>query len=57
MKNEDWCKRDEVSQMIELLDLLSIFLALLIILVITKVMYDYWNFKKYGKVPWLVSKM
>jgi hypothetical protein len=43
--------------MIELLDLLSIFLALLIILVITKVMYDYWNFKKYGKVPWLVSKM
>jgi len=48
---------DEASQMIELLDYLSIFLAFLILLVISKVLYDYWNFKQYGTVPWIVRKM
>ncbi|KAJ9579090.1 hypothetical protein L9F63_024803, partial [Diploptera punctata] len=39
------------------LDLLNGILATLIIIVIGKLMYDYWSFKKTGKLPWLVAKM
>nr|CAD7457181.1 unnamed protein product [Timema tahoe] len=42
---------------IQPLDLLNGVLASLIILVVGKLGYDYWNFKKTGKVPWIVTKM
>ncbi|CAL7940510.1 unnamed protein product [Xylocopa violacea] len=39
------------------LDVLNIILALLILLIIGKLLYDYWCFKKTGKLPWIVAKI
>ncbi|XP_051164188.1 protein singed wings 2 isoform X2 [Leptopilina boulardi] len=39
------------------LDILNIILALLIFLVIGKLLYDYWCFKRTGKLPWIVTKI
>ena len=32
-------------------------LALLIIITLTKLLYDYWNYRKRGKLPWIVYRM
>lgn len=39
------------------LDLVNIILASLIVLVLGKLVYDYYFFKKTGRLPWIVSKM
>lgn len=39
------------------LDVLNIILASLIFLVLGKLLYDYWSFKKTGKLPWIVAKI
>lgn len=39
------------------LDILSGILAFLILLVLGKLCYDYWHFKRTGKLPWIVAKM
>ncbi|KAG5308359.1 HFW2 protein, partial [Acromyrmex insinuator] len=39
------------------LDILNIILASLIFLVLGKLLYDYWSFKKTGKLPWIVAKI
>ncbi|XP_019889034.1 protein singed wings 2 isoform X2 [Ooceraea biroi] len=39
------------------LDVLNIVLASLIFLVLGKLLYDYWSFKKSGRLPWIVSKI
>ncbi|KAJ4436488.1 hypothetical protein ANN_16519 [Periplaneta americana] len=39
------------------LDLINGILASLIVLVVGKLIYDYWSFKKTGKLPWIVAKM
>ncbi|XP_012539692.2 protein singed wings 2 [Monomorium pharaonis] len=39
------------------LDVLNIVLASLIFLVLGKLLYDYWSFKKTGKLPWIVAKI
>nr|XP_012220280.1 PREDICTED: protein singed wings 2 isoform X1 [Linepithema humile] len=39
------------------LDILNIVLASLIFLILGKLLYDYWSFKKTGKLPWIVAKM
>ncbi|TGZ47408.1 Protein singed wings 2 [Temnothorax longispinosus] len=39
------------------LDILNIVLASLIFLVLGKLLYDYWSFKKTGKLPWIVAKI
>ncbi|CAG7837276.1 unnamed protein product [Allacma fusca] len=57
MKVEEWCQMDDEAPIIEILDLVSITLAFLIVAIICKVYYDYWNYKKHGRLPWLVSKM
>jgi hypothetical protein len=49
--------REPSEYFIQPLDLLNGILASLIILVIGKLLYDYWSFKKTGKLPWLVAKM
>ena len=54
---EDWCEVDDEYGMIELLDVISILLALLIVLIISKVLYDYRNYKQNGKLPWIVKKL
>lgn len=39
------------------LDLLNGILASLIVLILSKLGYDYFRYRRYGKVPWIVSKM
>ncbi|XP_046614858.1 protein singed wings 2 [Neodiprion virginianus] len=42
---------------IQPLDILNVVLASLIFFVLGKLLYDYWTFKKTGKLPWIVAKM
>lgn len=51
----DVCYEEESS--VNPLDILSGVLATLIVLVLGKLIYDYWTFKKTGKLPWIVAKM
>ncbi|KAL0121894.1 hypothetical protein PUN28_006999 [Cardiocondyla obscurior] len=39
------------------LDVLNIVLASLIFFVLGKLLYDYWSFKRTGKLPWIVAKI
>lgn len=39
------------------LDLLNAVLASLIVFVLGKLAYDYYHFKKSGKLPWIIMKM
>ena len=32
-------------------------LAFLIVVTLTKLLYDYWNYRKRGKLPWIVNRM
>ncbi|KAF7278660.1 hypothetical protein GWI33_008110 [Rhynchophorus ferrugineus] len=41
----------------EALDLLNAVLGFLIIFILVKLAYDYYNFKKTGRLPWIVMKM
>ncbi|XP_062549946.1 protein singed wings 2-like [Armigeres subalbatus] len=38
-------------------DILSILFASLILLIVIKLAYDYYIYRKYGKLPWLIMKM
>lgn len=42
---------------IQPIDMLNGVLATLIIFVIVKLSYDYYNFRAYGQLPWIVTKM
>lgn len=42
---------------IRVLDLLNGVLATLIVLILGKLAYDYYHFKKTGRLPWIVTKM
>ncbi|KAH0567556.1 protein singed wings 2 isoform X1 [Cotesia glomerata] len=39
------------------LDVINVILALIIVLIIVKLAYDYWAFKKTGRLPWIVTKI
>ena len=39
------------------LDILNVLLGCLIFLVLGKLLYDYWSFKRTGKLPWLVARL
>nr|XP_033342876.1 protein singed wings 2 [Megalopta genalis] len=51
------CLPPDGDPLIRPLDVLNIILALLILLIIGKVLYDYWSFRKTGKLPWIVTKI
>ncbi|XP_055529354.1 protein singed wings 2 isoform X2 [Wyeomyia smithii] len=38
-------------------DILSVIFASLILLIVSKLAYDYYIYRKYGKLPWLIRKM
>ncbi len=40
-----------------LMDILNVILALLTVCTIGKLLYDYYAYRKTGRLPWLVSKM
>ncbi|XP_001605552.2 protein singed wings 2 [Nasonia vitripennis] len=39
------------------LDILNVLLGSLIFLILGKLLYDYWSFKRTGKLPWLVARI
>lgn len=39
------------------LDVLNISMAVIIVLILAKLGYDYFYYKNYGRVPWIVTKM
>lgn len=39
------------------LGLLNIVLATLIVMVLSKLAYDYYNYRKFGKLPWIATKL
>jgi len=52
------CPRSEKSEEREsVLKVLCGILAFLIIITMTKLLYDYWNYRKRGKLPWIVYRM
>ncbi|KAG7207419.1 hypothetical protein KM043_009068 [Ampulex compressa] len=51
------CISPEEDPWLHPLDVLNIILASLIFLVLGKLLYDYWCFKKTGKLPWIVAKI
>ncbi|XP_029167010.1 protein singed wings 2 isoform X2 [Nylanderia fulva] len=51
------CISSDEDSWLHPLDILNIVLASLIFLVLGKLLYDYWSFKKTGKLPWIVAKI
>lgn len=49
--------REHAPSPVQPLDLLNAALAALILLILGKLAYDYWHFKRTGKLPWIVTKM
>ena len=40
-----------------LFQIVCVILACLIILILTKLLYDYWHYRRRGKLPWIVYRM
>ncbi|XP_034175163.1 protein singed wings 2 [Osmia lignaria lignaria] len=57
LKRTEICVSPDEEYLLHPLDVLNIILALLIFLIIVKVLYDYWSFRKTGKLPWIVAKI
>ncbi|XP_076291418.1 protein singed wings 2 [Lasioglossum baleicum] len=51
------CMPPDEDPLLHPLDVLNIILAFLILLIIGKVLYDYWSFRRTGKLPWIVTKI
>lgn len=53
----DVCVTTTTGGHIKPIDILSIVMASLIIIIFVKLAFDYYNYKKYSKLPWFVTKM
>uniref|UniRef100_A0A1I8NX07 Protein singed wings 2 n=1 Tax=Stomoxys calcitrans TaxID=35570 RepID=A0A1I8NX07_STOCA len=53
---EDVCKPKNESK-IHVLDCINGALAIMILLILAKLGYDYYHYKNYGRVPWIVMKL
>lgn len=56
LTREDVCKPKDESK-IHILDWVNGLLAALILLILGKLGYDYYYYKNYGRVPWIVMKL
>lgn len=56
LKRGDVCKLP-IEYRIQPIDLLNGVLATLIIFIISKLGYDYYHYRKSGRLPWIVTKM
>ncbi|OAD54338.1 Protein singed wings 2 [Eufriesea mexicana] len=57
LRRTEICTSPDEESVLHPLDILNIILAILIFLIIGKLLYDYWSFKKTGKLPWIVAKI
>lgn len=55
LKRTDICKIDVPA--IPLIDWLNIGMAVLIVFIVSKLSYDYYYYRKSGRLPWIVTKM
>ena len=52
------CPRSEQrEEKEEVLQAVCLVLTILIVITLTKLLYDYWNYTKQGKLPWIVYRM
>lgn len=56
LKRADVCLLP-TKHVIEAIDLLNGIMATLIIFIVVKLIYDYYYYRKAGRLPWLVTKM
>ena len=56
ISREDVCKPKDESK-IHALDWVNAVLASLIVFILGKLAYDYYHYKNYGRVPWIVMKL
>lgn len=56
LKHADVCSVASEGHMY-LLDLLNVVLASLIVFILSKLAYDYYHYRNYGRLPWIVTKM
>ncbi|XP_049308065.1 protein singed wings 2 isoform X3 [Bactrocera dorsalis] len=56
LTREDVCKPEEEPKIYPL-DMLNAVLAFLILLILSKLAYDYYYYKNFGRVPWIVMKL
>lgn len=56
ISREDVCKPKDESK-IHALDWVNGLLASLIVFILGKLAYDYYYYKNYGRVPWIVMKL
>lgn len=55
LRRGDFCKMPKEYK-VQPLDLLNGVLATLIILILSKLGYDYYHYRKSGRLPWIASK-
>lgn len=55
LKRNDVCITTEDT--IQPIDMLNVVMATFIIFIIFKLIYDFYNFRAYGHLPWIVTKM
>ena len=49
------CPRlEQMEEKEEVLQAVCVVLTILIVITLTKLLYDYWNYTKRGKLPWIV---
>lgn len=53
----DVCTIHVVETKFQSLDILNIILSILILFVFAKLAYDYYHYKNYGRLPWIVTKL
>lgn len=56
LKRGDFCKSVTEKRM-QALDLLNGILGSLIVLVLGKLAFDYYHYRKSGRLPWIVTKL
>lgn len=56
IKRSDVCKVPTENK-IQPIDLLNVVLASLILFVLSKLAYDYYHYRRSGRLPWIVTKL
>lgn len=56
LKRSDVCILNS-EHTIQPIDILNVALAMTIMFIIIKLCYDYYNFRFYGQLPWIVTKL
>lgn len=56
IERNDICKLPDENK-IQPIEILNIVLTLLICFTLIKLAYDYYNYRQYGRLPWIITKI